>query len=423
MKFLEVILWPDDLVGQKLRDSDEIVADPTCREMVMRFDGLLREKLSDNPATTGKLLVALDSPCKCLLEWQQIEPLSALATMFAGCLTSLTLYLYGFDPVYDEAAIDATEQLLRQIYPEDTLKQFGIVRNVAYRPAVVMIPKFYGATWEISRFIDKLSPSLGVVLFRRAAAFVEQQDAGWKERGLCRWGWDANCLRERFSLDPGSAGDLRLSAESLVSAPQSFQSGCALAVRPLCSERRATSSETVGGGWSIPCDPANRPKRLQGKRRMRETTESATCIVSEAEALTTVAVHFLKTRPADLEAAISQAIHEIAAMRLATADPKAQIKDWLSKFSCHESALDVLETFVDTDPEDLVDDNDLEGIQVAGAFRRWFTAFVNEHGGYEETRRSIQNTRPTTGMMLMRRVQDKSLLTWALRRLSELIKK
>ena len=148
--------------------------------------------------------------------------------------------------------------------------------------------------------------------------------------------------------------------------------------------------------------------------------------LKEAEALTTIAVYFLKVRPKDIEVAIKSAIHEVASINDETTSAEVSLKDWLCSFESNEGAIHALDAFADLNASDLAELEDdaptSDGPAVVAALRRWMLAFVEKHGGRENVKSQILQCRPTVGMDLLRRIQNKSLLTWALRRLSELLK-
>lgn len=146
----------------------------------------------------------------------------------------------------------------------------------------------------------------------------------------------------------------------------------------------------------------------------------------EAEALTTVAVFFLQERPRDLEAAIKDAIHEVAGILYGTASAEISLKEWLCSFQNNRHAIDTLDQIVAIKGSDFAELEEdvpcVDAAAVVGAVRNWMLAFVEKHGGYESVRNQIMEFQPTAGVSLLRQIPNKSLLTWALRRLSELLK-
>ena len=150
--------------------------------------------------------------------------------------------------------------------------------------------------------------------------------------------------------------------------------------------------------------------------------------LQQAEVLATVATYVLRARPNNIETAIKDAIHEVADIDIRSTKAGIPLKDWLCKFRTNDDALHVLETFTRFTPADLVALERDHGAGIPDALEdihaiwHWIDAFVAKHGGRENVKSQILQFRPTVGLELLRRIQDKSLLTWALRRLSELLK-
>src|SRR5258708_2937277 len=117
MKFHAAILAPNGQVSSpERRDSDLVAGDPFSRKMMAEFQNLLREHLTDDPTRTGKFRAKFGD-IHHVLEWQQVEPLSARGTFFVrGQVAAASFYLHGFAPDLDDAVLEATEALFANLF-------------------------------------------------------------------------------------------------------------------------------------------------------------------------------------------------------------------------------------------------------------------------------------------------------------------
>lgn len=148
--------------------------------------------------------------------------------------------------------------------------------------------------------------------------------------------------------------------------------------------------------------------------------------LKEAETLTAIAVYFLKACPKDIDSAIKDVIHEVGSINYPTASTDIPLRDWLCNFKSNHDAIRLLDGFANLDIDDIADlevDPPTADFPVAvRSVRSWMLDFIEKHGGREKLKTKIMQSRPTAGVDLVRQIDNKSLLTWALRRLSELLK-
>jgi len=97
MKFHAAILQPNGSVSaNECRDSDAISANAFSRKVMAEFKQALRENLSDDPTQTGKFRARFGD-IRHILEWQQVEPLSAMGKFVVrGKTAAASFYYHGF---------------------------------------------------------------------------------------------------------------------------------------------------------------------------------------------------------------------------------------------------------------------------------------------------------------------------------------
>lgn len=143
MKFHAAILVPDGSVADtRCLDSDVLGRDATNRKMIDEFKGLLRENLTDDPTRCGKFRAQFGD-LRHILEWQQVEPLSAMAKFYVqGELVAASFFLHGLVPELDEAVLEATEALLAGWLggADKGRNACRGLRSIKERPVVVAIP-------------------------------------------------------------------------------------------------------------------------------------------------------------------------------------------------------------------------------------------------------------------------------------------
>jgi hypothetical protein len=112
MQFHASILQPNGQVsGNERRDSDEIARHPFSRQIMGEFQQALTKNLTDDPTRCGKFRAKFGD-LQHILEWQQVEPLSAMAKFrVRSRVAAASFCLHGFAPDLDEAVVEATEAL------------------------------------------------------------------------------------------------------------------------------------------------------------------------------------------------------------------------------------------------------------------------------------------------------------------------
>jgi hypothetical protein len=191
MKFHAVILTGQgDVTAKTCHDSDVLFQDGVHRQMMDDSRNVLRENLTDDPIRCGKFRAKFGEGRR-ILEWQQVEPLSAMAKFYVrGEIAAAGFFLHGFVPELDEAVLEATEvQLASWLGGADKARRLcrGL-RSIKERPVLVVLP---GSKQVLSpadwRTIGNLCPCLAAVFFDRAERAIEQIDDFWKWN-LATWG-------------------------------------------------------------------------------------------------------------------------------------------------------------------------------------------------------------------------------------------
>ncbi len=199
MKFHAAILVPDGRVKAKeCRDGDKLGRDPINRRMMAEFQALLREHLTDDSVKIGKFRAKFGD-IRHILEWQQVEPLSAMGKFYVrGRFVAASFYLHGFVPEMDEAVLEATEVLFESWFDgaRNARPASRALRSIKERPVAVVMPgskrQLDPADWHI---IGNLCPCLAAVFFARAEAFIKKVDEFGQALGLRKMGHAPDPLR------------------------------------------------------------------------------------------------------------------------------------------------------------------------------------------------------------------------------------
>ena len=95
MKFHASIVTPDGLVADKDGlDSDDWGRNGSNRKMIGDFKRVLRENLTDDPTHCGKFRAQFGD-FRHVMEWQQVEPFSAMAKFYVQEeLVAASFYLH-----------------------------------------------------------------------------------------------------------------------------------------------------------------------------------------------------------------------------------------------------------------------------------------------------------------------------------------
>lgn len=186
MQFHSIVLQLDGRITDRRRQrSQELKGRKPSRRVVCDFKRLLRENLGDKPIQSGTFTACLDKDQRLRLQWQQADPLSALATFTVnGKGAAVCLFLYGFEPMFDEAAVKATEDLLARMLGNMPLNPSSGLRRIRERPAVIAIPWESGLTPKDSKLIGNFAACLAAVFFDRAESAIKQVEEFWKAMGL-----------------------------------------------------------------------------------------------------------------------------------------------------------------------------------------------------------------------------------------------
>jgi hypothetical protein len=199
MKFHAAILQTTGKVSDcVLRDSEAMSRDSVSRKMMAEFQDLLREKLTDDPVKTGKFH-ALFGDHRHLLEWQQVEPLSAMGKFYVrGQIVAASFYLHGFGPDLDAAVLDATEVVFARWFgrASDARPACRGLRSIKERPVLITLVAGKSVLKpEDWRIIGNLCPCFAAVFFERAEAAIKKIEAYWHDRGFRKGGTETDFLR------------------------------------------------------------------------------------------------------------------------------------------------------------------------------------------------------------------------------------
>jgi len=200
MKFHAAILTPDGKVSAKARRDSEKISrdDPVGRKMMAEFKDLLRENLTDDPTKTGKFWAKFGDS-RHVLQWQQVEPLSAMGTFFVRAQrVAASFYLHGFVPDLDEAVLEATEELFKSWFAgagQARLVSRGL-RSIKERPVMIALPAGKSVLKpEDWRIIGNLCPCFAAVFFDSAEAAIKAIETYWHNRGFRKGGTETGFMR------------------------------------------------------------------------------------------------------------------------------------------------------------------------------------------------------------------------------------
>ena len=141
MKFHAAILQPNGKVtANECRDSAALNVNAFSRKVMAEFKQALREKLTADPIKTGKFRATFGD-IRHILEWQQVEPLSAMGKFVVrGKTAAASFYYHGFAPDLDEAVLQATEALFVRWFGRKSQAACRGLRSVKERPVVIVMP-------------------------------------------------------------------------------------------------------------------------------------------------------------------------------------------------------------------------------------------------------------------------------------------
>ena len=190
MKFhLFVLQVNGDITARQECDSRQARDNPVAPNLIQEFGDLLQQQFADNPEKRGKFWFPADESARYRWKWDQFNPLSALCVMeVAGQPVSVCVFLYGFEPLHDAAAVEALQTIMVK-WLEGTANEPGFgLKQIAERPAIISIP-FPTKTEETDqRAVSNLLKCLGIAFFAQAAAFIDQVDRFWQSQGVRRAG-------------------------------------------------------------------------------------------------------------------------------------------------------------------------------------------------------------------------------------------
>jgi hypothetical protein len=199
MKFHAAILVPDGRVADNVcRDSDAMRRDAIDAKMMDEFQHLICENLTDDPVKIGKFWAQFGD-FRHVLQWQQVEPLSAMGTFFVrGKMVAASFYFHGLVPDLDAAVLEATDVLFARWFggTRQAKKVCRGLRSIKDRPLVVALPAGKSVLGPDDwRIIGNLCPCFAAVFFDRAEAAIQAVEAYWHNRGFRKGGSETDFQR------------------------------------------------------------------------------------------------------------------------------------------------------------------------------------------------------------------------------------
>ncbi len=190
MKFHGFVLQVNgDVTDRQESDSRKVQRNPAARHLTQEFSALLEERFADNPEKRGKFCFPTDESARYRFKWDQPNPLSALCVMeVAGKPAGVCVFLYGFEPLHDAAAVKALQTIMVAWLAGTAIEPGFGLRQITERPAIIAIPFPTGIAESDQRTVSNLLYCLGIAFFGRAAAFVDQVDRFWQSQGVTRIG-------------------------------------------------------------------------------------------------------------------------------------------------------------------------------------------------------------------------------------------
>jgi hypothetical protein len=188
MKFHSIVLRPDGIVAAREEiDSASLFSDKTRRRMVREHSKRLGENSSGSPFETRAFSAEVGEPgMRCLMQWHQVEPMSALATfVIDGRPALLSILLAGFVPEMDAIVVKATRTTLADRFKESGLDPGPGLSQVTERPALINIPSHALPPREGS-LVVRASNCLALAFFLRAEACFETMKEQWRQQ--CKQG-------------------------------------------------------------------------------------------------------------------------------------------------------------------------------------------------------------------------------------------
>jgi hypothetical protein len=180
MKFHTIILQPDGRVtGRRLIDSATRFSNNDSRRIVRRCAEHFRTSLSDDRFQIRSFGASIGEPGRrCLMEWVQAEPLSAMVTFLVDRKPALlSILLTGFVPEVDAAVVKATRETLPGLFEDVGLDPGPGLAEIPERPAVVDIPCQPAMPSKELFPLTSLSSCVGVAFFQHAEICFENIQA------------------------------------------------------------------------------------------------------------------------------------------------------------------------------------------------------------------------------------------------------
>jgi len=184
-----VLQMNGDVTDRQECDSRKQQSNPTARQLIEGFSALLEDRFADNPEKEGRFQTLVGESGRYRLNWQQPNPLSALCVVeVAGKPTAVCVFLYGFEPLHDAAAVEALQKIMVEWLAGTPIEPGFGLRQITQRPAIISIPFATGIDESDQRTVSNILFCLGIAFFGQATAFIDKVDRFWQSQGMRRAG-------------------------------------------------------------------------------------------------------------------------------------------------------------------------------------------------------------------------------------------
>jgi hypothetical protein len=142
MKFHAFFLQVNgDVTDRQGSDSRKVPRNPVAQHLIEGWSGVLEDQFAGNPEKRGKFWYPTDESTQYRWRWDQFNPLSALCVVRVdGPPAFACLFLYGFEPLHDAAAVTALEQIMLAWLADTPVEPGFGLWQITERPAIIVIP-------------------------------------------------------------------------------------------------------------------------------------------------------------------------------------------------------------------------------------------------------------------------------------------
>ena len=149
----------------------------------------MQDRFAGDPERKGKFQLPVDESGRYKVHWRQPNPLAAMCLMeAAGKPAAFGVFLYGFEPLHDAAAVDALQDMMVKLVAGTAIEPGFGLRQITQRPAIIMIPLRKDTEEHDQRAVANILYCLGIAFFEQAAAFIDHVDRFFQSQGFTRVG-------------------------------------------------------------------------------------------------------------------------------------------------------------------------------------------------------------------------------------------